>query len=121
MIKIGIVYKATNGRKFVILAKKEKPSSNGFDWIGEALDTGVVLFFNNKGEHAFDSMYNLIIDRHKWIVVLSKGDISNPKFEPKEQLNPVFVKAAVGYLGMEGNNPHSIKFYDPNQFRSLYA
>lgn len=116
MIKVGRAYLTNSGRRFLILAKKNLPSSNGCNFIGEDIKSGVVAYFNYNGEHAWDQRLHLKCDSYKWIGVSNDGVLSHNTFVKKEELK----KCYPIYLRIEDNDYNTLTFMPEAGFYASY-
>jgi hypothetical protein len=104
MLKVGRSYHTIDGKaKFHIIAKKNKPASNGCNFLGENLKTGVVTYFNHKGHHAFSEYLHLKVDPYTWIGLVG-GRLATDEFQERKNLKYEYPY----YLRMENNDPSSI-------------
>jgi hypothetical protein len=116
MIQVGKIYTSVSGERFLILAKKKRPASNGCNYIGENTKTGLVTYFNHKGEHAVSKDWELQTDPYKWIG-LEGSRVSKPNFRMKDEMELAYE----GYLRIEDDNPATIVFITRAGFESTYA
>lgn len=116
MLKVGHTYTAKNGQRFLILAKKNRPASNGCSFIGENVKSGTIAYFNHKGEHAFAEAYNLKCDPFQWVGVVG-AKLADTKFVPKEHLDVEFSY----YLRMENNDPSTVILVTREAFALTYV
>lgn len=122
MLAIGKTYKTKLGRKVTILAKKEKPSPTGHNFLGEVVDSGLVLFYNHKGETAFEDNYGLNVDNYKWMPLGVGNTALLTSFISKEDME---VRGHImgnvnGFLRIESNMIHTVTYVNPTQFRQTY-
>lgn len=116
MIKVGRAYATNSGRRFLILARKNLPSSNGCNFIGEDVKSGVVAYFNHKGFHAWDERINLKCDPYKWIGLTGEGVLTESVFLPKEELKRDYSS----YLRIEDNDKLTICWLPREGFYGTY-
>lgn len=118
MIIVGKAYNSVNGERFLILAKKNRASTNGCSFIGENVKTGLVTFFNYQGKHSMNADWNLNTDFYKWIGI-HNGMLASSKFMPKEKLDKTIKYS--GYLRIENDEEHTITYQSPSNFQGTYA
>jgi hypothetical protein len=116
MIKTGRAYTATNGQRYLILSRKTVPASNGYNFIGENVKSGVIAYFNHRGEHSFKSEYNLNCDPYKWLP-LCEGQTVGTKFVSKEGLDMSYSH----FLRMEASDHTTVIYVDKAGFYNTYA
>lgn len=121
MVEIGKFYRSESGERFLILAIKSRPSSNGYDYIGENVKTGVIAFFNHKGEHSFVEELNLQCDPYTWIAIESGNELDRLQFVTKEELTLDPETTYVGLLRMQDNHPQTITFVSVRDYHKTYA
>lgn len=118
MIRTGRIYTSKSGERFLILAKKSRPSSNGYDFLGENTRTGLVTYFNHVGKHAVSPDWELKADPYKWLGIqglTTKGE----NFEPKEKIEGL--EKLTGLLRIENNDPSTAQFVSVKDFEKTYA
>jgi hypothetical protein len=117
MLKVAKVYIAQDGTRFYIHGKKQRPSSNGFDFIGENLRSGLITYFNYKGAHAVRTTdWQLKVDPYKWCGVLHDGTFGEEGFVTANKVGNYD-----GYLRMENDNPSSIVFVTRSGLEKTYV
>lgn len=116
MIKVGRAYSAKNGRRFLILAKKNRPASNGCNFVGEDVKSGVIAYFSHNGEHSFSPDLCLNVDPYKWIGIRHDGGLGSGIFVTKERLEGSF-KA---YFMIEDDDYTTVKFVSEEGFALAY-
>lgn len=124
MLKVGSSYRTESGRKFNIIGKKVVPDRRGFNYIGEASDSGVVTFFNDAGINIMQSNLNLKVDKYKWIIIISSPNgkgLAHPLFERREDLDATLLSAAVGFLRIENGALDSVTYVPLAGFKKHYA
>jgi hypothetical protein len=118
MLRVGRAYYTLNGKgRFHILAKKNRPSSNGCNFIGENTKTGAIVLFNHLGEHAWDKEVNLACDPFTWIGLTNLTVPAVPKFVKREDLKHEYSS----YLRMMDGDPTTIMWMDRTGFNASYA
>jgi hypothetical protein len=117
MLQVHRTYRTRKAsRKFFIHATKNKPASNGCNFIGEDVKTGVIAFFDYKGKHAWDEALNLECDPYTWCGLLDGEKFSNKTFVRKEELKFTYSH----YLRMENRNPTTVTCIDRAGFELTY-
>jgi hypothetical protein len=117
MLKVGRTYRTIKaGKKFFIHARRNKPASNGNNFIAEDLNTGVVVFFDHKGKHAWDESLTLDIDPYTWVGLVDHTKFSNKEFVKAKDLTHSYPH----YLRMESGDPSTITFVDRASFETTY-
>jgi len=117
MLRENRTYRTIKGNKrFFIHAKKNTPASNGCNFIGEDLKTGTIVCFDHKGEHPWDTSYNLECDPYTWCGIVDLDKFATKKFVKKRDLEFSFNY----YLRMENNDPTTIVCLDKLGFMQSY-
>src|SRR4051812_6476818 len=105
MLRTGRTYRTIKaGKKFFIHATRNKPVSNGCNFIGEDLKTGTLVCFDHKGKHPWDESLNLDCDPYTWCGIVDLNKFASKTFVKKEDLKFSYPY----YLKMENNDPSTI-------------
>lgn len=117
MIRVGKYYTSKSGERFFILAKKNRASSNGCNYIGENTKTGLVTFFNQMGKHAVSPDWQLEVDQYKWVGIRMGNMLSHESFVSKDELEEEYPL----YLRIESDDPSTITCITRAGFENTYA
>jgi hypothetical protein len=117
MLKIGKVYLTESKVRFLIHARKSRPASNGFNYIGENLSSGLITYFNQVGKNVLNPNWQLKVDPYKWCGVFDNGEISADGFVTRDDL----IEEFPGYLRMEDDNVTTILYMTRAGLEAVYA
>lgn len=117
MLKTGKTYRTIVGdKKFFIHSTRNKPVSNGCNFIGEDLKTGTLVCFDYKGKHPWEEKFNLECDPYTWCGLLDGGKFATKKFVKAKDLEFTYTH----YLRMERGDPTTIVCMDRSGFEFTY-
>lgn len=115
-MKIGQRYKTKSGRTVIIHAKTLKSG----DFIGEVIDSGVIVRYNSAGQHAFSQDYDLVLESYTYACLFGDFSISTV-FGSKEYINKALEShplkdKLVGFMRIVNNDLTTIKYISKDEF-----
>lgn len=85
-MEVGRTYKTQDGRRSFYIFGKKKISTTGFFFAGEETKTGLVAYFNHKGEHPHQSDFYLETDPCLYLPINKNGTVAAERFTKKDRL-----------------------------------
>jgi hypothetical protein len=85
-LEIGKSYKTLDGSRTYHIFGKKKISPTGYPYAGEESKSGVVAYFNHKGEHSFESNLWLDTDPYLYVPIQPDGCFATDRFVKRSEI-----------------------------------